>query len=815
MVDSKIFNHNSARAQKARLSVAIKPWVLLFRVLALVLFIGGVALLVVGLFVGWATLAVSLVFIMLAAWYKGELQKVVPAKDDSIDGVLDQDILSRLKDKPSPKDIATAIGRVNSGYFFIVRFGLGSGFLEQIVSDNPDDTDAVWREALAIRSDMGLETISSGVLILALMRQVSQAETLLARLQLDENALIDGIRWYDHLQKMISLHSKGSSRPGGIGRDWAFGWIPMLSRYGQNISEGIDDSGIDVASLESNHEALEQLVNSLSNSGSKSIALIGPTGAGKTEIVHALASLMMSKGNNVPPALKYHQVFVLDSSSLIASAREPGELEAILTMILNEAYAAKNIIICLDNAQLFMEDGVGSVDLTPMLLPILQAGNLPIILTIDEQRFLQISTRMPDLANAMNRINVLPANKSETLAVLQDKLPVVEYRQKVTFMYQALQEIYRLSERYIHDLVMPGRAIKLMEASAQFADNGLVTARSVQQAIEKTIGVKVSVADNSQERETLLNLESLIHERMIGQEKAVAVVSDALRRARAGVRNQNRPIGTFLFLGPTGVGKTELAKSLAAVYFGDENQIVRMDMNEFVSSDDVRRLIADGATDPGSLTAQIMKQPFSVVLLDELEKAHDSVLTTLLQMLDEGIMRDENNREVSFRDSIVIATSNAGADKIREYVESGIKLDTVQEQIVDALIDSNIFRPEFLNRFDEIVVFGPLNKDELMRIVDLIIAGINKTLELQKISVVVDDAAKRYLVEAGYDPRLGARPMRRVIQKTVENLMARAMLAKDVEAGGAVSIGLDDVMSVLEKTKTADQMVAGDQNIEN
>ena len=190
-----------------------------------------------------------------------------------------------------------------------------------------------------------------------------------------------------------------------------------------------------------------------------------------------------------------------------------------------------------------------------------------------------------------------------------------------------------------------------------------------------------------------------MYERMVNQVRAVNVVSDALRRARAGVRNENRPIGTFLFLGPTGVGKTELSKALADVYFGGEGKLIRLDLNEFVRSDDVVRLIVDGADDPMSLTAQVMKQLFSVVLLDEIEKAAPEVLTTLLQLLDEGILRDAKNREISFRDAIVIATSNAGADRIREYIERGYRLEQFEQQFINELISSNQFRPEFLNRF--------------------------------------------------------------------------------------------------------------------
>jgi ATP-dependent Clp protease ATP-binding subunit ClpC len=335
--------------------------------------------------------------------------------------------------------------------------------------------------------------------------------------------------------------------------------------------------------------------------------------------------------------------------------------------------------------------------------------------------------------------------------------------------------------------------MRLLEMSAGHSEGGLVTSQSVQTAIEQSLGVKVASSAGTDERQKLLQLEDMIHSRMINQSRAVSVVSDALRRARAGVRNESRPIGTFLFLGPTGVGKTELAKSLADVYFGGEDHLVRIDLNEYVREEDVARLIADGSSGPGSLTAQVMRQPISVVLLDEIEKAHTKVLTTLLQMLDEGVLRDINGKEVSFRDSIVIATTNAGADMIRQAISAGVEAETIESKLIDELIRTGQFRPEFLNRFDETVVFRPLNETELLQVVDLIIAGINKTLSNQQIKVVVDDGLRTELVHRGYDPQLGARPLRRVVQRTVESAIAKRMLNGSVRAGDTVTMTLADL----------------------
>ena len=380
---------------------------------------------------------------------------------------------------------------------------------------------------------------------------------------------------------------------------------------------------------------------------------------------------------------------------------------------------------------------------------------------------------------------------------MRDQLLGLEHRHKVTYMYQAIAEAYRVGERYVQDVAMPGRALKVLEAAAHYASSGLVTAQSVDDAVEKTMGIKIATVSTDDEREKLLNLEDLIHQRMINQTRAVSVVSDAIRRARAGVRNPDRPIGTFLFLGPTGVGKTELSKALADIYFGGEGNLIRLDLNEFVRAEDVARLIADGANDPMSLTAQVQKRPFSVVLLDEIEKAHPQVLTTLLQLLDEGILRDEKNRDISFRDCLVIATSNAGAERIREYIERGYQLEQFEQTFINELINANLFRPEFLNRFDEIVLFRPLGKEELLQVVDLILAGINRTLAPQKIQVTVEEAGKKLLVDAGYDPRLGARPMRRVVQRAVENTVAKQLLAGTVAPGSTTIITAEQIRAVV------------------
>ena len=806
----KQFNYHSHRAGKARIGASLSgAWIIVLRVAVFALLITSIALVAMGWPLGWLVLGLSVIPAMVVEWKKGELIHLNPnEKYQTIDDILESDVLGLMSPEPSPYEVSLIVGRLYGGQFFAARFGVGSGFLQQISSKDAADMANVWQLARDIARQVGSKTISATILVVALVKAHPNHQALLAHLQLDPEDLIKGVQWQQHISDLIE-ESKQPMRTGGIARDWSFGWIPMLARFGQNISERVSHGLLLSTKLPAHTEALTQLINILGPKGRGSAVLVGPDGVGKTEIVHQLAEMLLDAKAKIPSTLKFRQIFILDASSLISAAPGRGELEELMSHLLNEAYSAKNVIICLDNAQLFFEEGVGSVDLSNVLLPIIKAGKLRMILAMDEQRYLQISGRSAQLVSALSRVNVRPSNRDETLTVMQDQLISIEFQHNVTYMYQSLAEAYRLSERYQHDAAMPGQALKVLEAAASYDEDGLVTAQSVQRAVEVTMDVKVGVAGGDEEREKLLHLEDLIHERMINQVRAVSVVSDALRRARAGVRNQNRPIGTFLFLGPTGVGKTELAKALADVYFGGEDRIIRMDMNEFVSSSDVSRLIADGAKDSQSLTAQVMKQPFSVILLDEIEKAHPNVLTTFLQVLDEGILRDERNREVSFRDAIIIATSNAGADRIREQIDRGLDVEQFEDQFVDELISSNQFRPEFLNRFDEIVMFKPLKKPELLQVVDLIIKDINKTLSQQKVTVVVNEDAKLYLVDAGYDPRLGARPMRRVVQRAVENTVAKYVLSGAVGAGGTVMIDLEQVQSLVSSKQQADQIDAG------
>ena len=730
---------------------------------------------------------------MLIFWIKHALDTVPIGKTEDFTDLISEDLLLLLNEHTTPADLAKIIPKTNSGAFLMARFSLPISFFEQAQNYLPSSIEPIYASAINIREKTNSETITGAVLAVAIIENIPGYEQIINQVKINLQDLYQGIIWFNYLNGLVK--GKKRIRTGGIARDFAFGFTPTLERFAVNLSTRYSNFSDRIQQTE-NAEIINKIIDLFSHPGRQNIALVGAYGSGRSTIVSSFAETIMNANSKIPNNLKFRQIYSLDAPSLISATKNQGEIEYLMIKILNEIYSAKNIILCLDNAHLFFEEGPGSVDISNLLTPIIEAGKIRIIMIMDNQKFLEISNRNPALANSLNKIIVNPTNEEETLKILMDQVPLFEYQKNVVYTYQSLLEAYRLSLQYIHDVEMPGKAKLLLESAASFSDHGLVTSESVQTAVEKSYGVKLKTTTNTEDRNRLLNLEDLIHERMVDQEEAVSAIAGALRRAGAGVKSQSRPIGTFLFLGPTGVGKTELAKTLSEIYFNGEKNIVRLDMNEFVSADDVSRLIRDGASDPLSLTAQVIKQPFSVVLLDEIEKASPAVLTTLLQVLDEGILRDEKNREVSFRDCIIIATSNAGANIIREKIANGIPVDQFKEGLIESLISNNEFKPEFLNRFDEVCLFKPLSKDDLNHILDLIIASTNKTLEPQKISITVTPEAKQLLLDKGYDPKMGARPMRRIVQKTVENIVASAILSGAAQPGSHLTITPDKIAIV-------------------
>ena len=787
-----ILNAKSARVKRAKYAAVYggKWLVILYKLIGAVSLIAGLVLLFNGQPAGWLALIPGFIAGSLLAWVQGDLSNTSfgsGSKNQSVvvDDLLEFNLLCGLKtNSPSAYDLWKVLEKTEERYFLGNRYLIDSSYFENLLDKNPDSAKAVWPIAETYSTKYALGGFTNMAVLAALVASVQGHEQILKTVQLDMKDVETAVPWMrDVLEKRRLVRAKKSF--GGIGRDWAYGYTPILRALGHNVSQDIELNGF--FSDTSMHQKIVAQMIQMLNSGNGTVTLVGDTGVGKTTCVHAFAEHILT-GTNTPGRVRHNQVVALDAPTLIANARNPGQLEELMMRIFQEAHRAKNIILFFDDAEVFFGQG-STIDLSHVIQPALEAHSLRIILAMSPVAWQRLAGT--NAIGKMQPLNVAPADEENTLAVLRDSIAVAEYRNKVAFTYQALQEGYKLGSRYVTNLAMPAAALSVLEQAATTTSQQLITREVVQESVEQTYGIKLQ-ATSQAESSQLLNLEQELHKYVINQDRAVTVVSDALRRARSGVGNPNRPVGTFLFLGPTGVGKTELSKALARVYFGDEKSLIRVDMNQFVSADDVHRLIQPMNGEELGFLGEVRKKPFSVILLDEIEKAHQSVINALLQMLDEGVMRDSDNRAVSFRDAIVIATSNAGANEIRNMIDSGEDIAEAESKFVETLISRGSFAPELINRFDEVVIFKPLAPNELIQVIDIIIADINKSLDAQKVQVRLSEEAKKWLVDKGYDSKLGARPMRRMAQRYVENTIAKRLLDQSVQSGGTVELDVKD-----------------------
>ncbi len=784
------FNPNSSRANKARFATKFNTRALIvsLKLIALLSLVAGVTLVIVGEPAGWMVLLPASLCTVLLAYNSGELknlsEKINPS---SVDGQLDPEILANLKSKNlSASDVWKATEKTEASYFMQNRFMLHPSIFDQL-SQEPGSAEVVWEKAEALKNKYNASGYPAIITVVALLKTIPNIEQILRQAKLELSDIESGIGWLLDIQAKRRLASK-KQRFGGWARDWTYGYTPILRYLGHNISEEVQRFGFfEDTTLHS--KLVDQMVQAM-GSGSSNIALVGEAGTGKTTSIYAFAERIL-KDSSLPATVRHHQVVSLDAPSLLAQARNPGELEQLMIRLLNEANKAKNIILFFDDAYAFFSAEASSVDLSKILLPAVESGSIQILLAMTPKESQQLSSNNPQLVSKIQTLQVIVPNEEEAVHVLRDKVLLIEYQKKVLFTHQALKEAYRLGGRYVDSQSMPGAALSVLESAASTSNEKYITVEVLQASMEASTGVKLQSATQD-ESAALMKLEDELHKYVINQKQAVGVIADALRRSRSGVGNPNRPVGTFLFLGPTGVGKTELSKALARVYFGDEKSMIRVDMNQFVQPEDVNRLITPMHGEQLGLLGQIRKSPFSVVLFDEIEKAHPNVINLLLQTLDEGSMKDIDNKSVSFKDSIMIATSNAGADEIRRMIEDKQDITSAQNKLVDYIINQKIFTPEFVNRFDEVVVFRPLTPDELLQVIELIVVGINQTLDAQKVQVALSEPAKKWLVEKGYDSRLGARPMRRVAQKYVENILAKRLLGNQVAPGSTISLDVED-----------------------
>ncbi|MBF0660219.1 ATP-dependent Clp protease ATP-binding subunit [Rhodococcus sp. (in: high G+C Gram-positive bacteria)] len=647
----------------------------------------------------------------------------------------------------------------------------------------------------------------------------------------------------------------GAKLDTGGRRDASSSTTPTLDQYGRDLTAEARAGNVDP--VVGRADEIAQTVEILSRRRKNNPVLIGDPGVGKTAIVEGLAQRIVN--GDVPSTLADRRVVALDVGSLVAGSKYRGEFEERLTKILDEVRDhSDELVLFIDELHTIVgagSGGEGSMDAGNLLKPALARGELHAVgaTTIDEYR--RYIEKDAALERRFQPVMVVEPSVDDTIEILRGLADVYEEHHQVHYTDEALIAAAELSDRYITDRFMPDKAIDLIDqagarvrlrtktpdadtrsheeelarlerekdsavAAEDYAKAGelkkaitaleertgvgetestpQVEVLDIAEVISRQTGIPVSEL-TAEERQRLLDLEDVLHARVIGQEQAVTAVAEGVRRARAGLADPNRPIGSFLFLGPTGVGKTELAKALAEAVFGDEDRMIRFDMSEFQEKHTVSRLVGAppgyvGYEEAGQLTDKVRRQPYSVILFDEIEKAHPDVFNVLLQLLDDGRVTDAQGRTVDFKNTIVILTSNIGSDMILAH--SGDDIESLTPRLMERLHAH--FRPEFLNRIDETVVFHRLAKEQLHQIVGLMLGGTKRLLRAQNVEFEITDSAVDWLVDTGFAPEFGARPLRRTIQKELDNKLSNLLLAGTLSSGDTVRVDAGENALVIE-----------------
>lgn len=583
------------------------------------------------------------------------------------------------------------------------------------------------------------------------------------------------------------------SRIQGIGRDWAYAITWKLDRYSKTIS---DSPGITRPKIFFAHKEEVDLLTSILNKNEQANAiLVGPPGVGKKEIIRNLAFHVVT--GEVPKKLQYRRVVLFNPSLLVTSAKTKGVLEEKLLEVLDDAERARNIILVVNNFPEFIKSAESlGADVTTLLEKYLHSKRLVVIGLSDDFGYHEVIEKNQELASYFERVPVEEPSEEALFRILQEEIQNFERRGDFLFTYSAIRVIAQNTKRYFPDGVLPDRAINLVRSVVSYARTNkirYITEDNVNAEIHEQTQIPVGKIDEN-EKEKLLNLEDKIHQRVIGQDEAISAIANALRRARTDIQARQRPLGSFLFLGPTGVGKTETAKSLAHVFFGGEEHMRRLDMSEYKEDDAVERLIGSFDSQKSGTFANLLREhPYGVLLLDEFEKANTNVHDLFLQVLDEGFFSDMNGRKVNARNTIFIATSNAGSALIFDAVQKNRKLVDMKEEIIEKFIQENIFKPELLNRFDAVVLFHPLSQTHLEKIATILLQGLSERLQEQNIHLVINQPLVDAVVREGFDPKFGAREMRRAVQDKIENLIAQKIIAGEIASGEDLTLSPEEL----------------------
>ncbi len=665
------------------------------------------------------------------------------------------------------------------------------------------ESEQVFAAAAELAVKRQAHQVEVSELMLALVHSETAVRDVFEELAIPPQAVDNITAWFSLRQKILRERRRRSRRAAtrprhALDRSYLAVATPLLNRLSRDLT--LQAANGYLAPCVGRQSELTEIYRIIEG-GRESVALVGEPGVGKGSLLEGMAQAMVA--DEVPELLQDKHLMALSVPQLMSGVASAEAGERLLRVV-RECLRAGNIVLAIEDVQQLLAPaggGQGELSVADVLVNAMTKYGLVVVATVGKAEWRGVVERTA-LGQALQPVEVPEFDDDRAIQVLESRVPMLEHEHQVFFSYGALAAAVVLSRKYMPDRFLPEKALKLVEEVAIFARDkkvggAAVSAEDVAQVMASKVHVPVTQVTQS-ESQKLLNLEEILHQRIIGQDEAVTLVSQALRRARVNLRDQKRPMASFLFLGPTGVGKTELAKTVAAEYFGGEEKMVRLDMSEYQTAESLYRLVGAPATTgqtSGLLTEAVRRSPYSLVLLDEIEKAHLDILNVFLQLLDDGRLTDASGRTVDFTNCIIIATSNAGTPFIQAGIRDGVPLEKIRKALLEQELQQ-YFRPEFLNRFDGVVVFKPLSSSDVEKVAELLISKVAFGLEAKGIHLMATPAAIRELALKGFDPLFGARPLRRVIQENVDNALATYLLSgkltrRDVvvlEPGGVVRV---------------------------
>ena len=584
------------------------------------------------------------------------------------------------------------------------------------------------------------------------------------------------------------------SRIENVGKGWSFGETYILDKYSRDILNDEEVSS-EAVSLSARDKETFQVENALLKTSGSNAIIVGEPGEQKMHIIWALARDI--RDQNTSFIIEQKRPVLFSVNSILSVCKDKNSLENELIKCLNEAHDSGNVILVIDNlSQLVSASLEFGVDIYNLLLPFLKSPEIHIVGLSDTNEYHEKIEPNRGFMSNFEIINASPLSTEETTKIISGACLETEKIFKIFFTYQAIREVAESAEYYFPSGVSYDRAINILKEIFPWAKGSgykIIGKDEVLEYIEQKTNIPTGGKISELEKEKLLDLESLIGQRVIGQKEAIIAISNAIRRSRSGIRNTRKPIGSFLFLGPTGVGKTETAKALAQVFFNSEENMMRLDMSEYQTSDSLDKLIGSFKQDkPGIFTSMLRDKPYGVVLLDEFEKTDKDVLNLFLQILDEGVFSDAQGQKISVRNIIFIATSNAGADKIYDMQEKGKNPKDAQDEIISDIISRGLFKPELINRFDGTIIFSPLSKNDLQKIAGIMLKKVGARLLEKGITMKITPEIINFVSTNGANKAFGARPMNRFIQDTVEKEIAELIIKKEISAGNVLSFEVSE-----------------------